>query len=69
MFCMQVQEYIFTDSNTLIKSIQIWLNALNELRLCHVMQRTSLLPSKAEISKVFDETILYLLLMISFFLV
>ncbi|CAB4280796.1 unnamed protein product [Prunus armeniaca] len=51
LISLQVQEYIFTDSNTLIKSIQIWLNALNELRLCHVMQRTSLLPSRAEISK------------------
>ncbi|XP_034214636.1 serine/threonine-protein kinase ATM isoform X5 [Prunus dulcis] len=51
LISLQVQEYIFTDSNMLIKSIQIWLNALNELRLCHVMQRTTLLPSRTEISK------------------
>lgn len=48
---MQVQEHVFTDSNKLIKSIQVWLNALNELRLCHVMER-SLLPLKQESSKV-----------------
>jgi ataxia telangiectasia mutated family protein len=48
---MQVHENIFTESNKLIKSIQIFLNALNELRLCHVMERSSL-PSKRESSKV-----------------
>ena len=48
---MQVHENIFTESNKLIKSIQIFLNALNELRLCHVMERSSLL-SKRENSKV-----------------
>lgn len=48
---MQVHENIFTESNKLIKSIQIFLNALNELRLCHVMERSSL-PLKRESSKV-----------------
>ncbi|KAE8124229.1 hypothetical protein FH972_019134 [Carpinus fangiana] len=47
---LQVHENIFTESNKLIKSIQIFLNALNELRLCHVMERSSLL-SKRESSK------------------
>lgn len=56
IFYMQVQESIFTDSNKLIKSIQIWLNALNELRLCHVMQKSSSFPSRVEISKVTYQT-------------
>ncbi|KAL4634029.1 hypothetical protein ACB092_04G167700 [Castanea dentata] len=47
---LQLQEHIFTESNKLIKSIQVFLNALNELRLCHVMERSSL-PSKRECSK------------------
>ncbi|KAM3751704.1 hypothetical protein ACB098_04G130100 [Castanea mollissima] len=47
---LQLQENIFTESNKLIKSIQVFLNALNELRLCHVMERSSL-PSKRESSK------------------
>ncbi|KAM1451845.1 hypothetical protein ACFX2I_038908 [Malus domestica] len=51
LISLQVQESIFTDSNKLIKSIQIWLNALNELRLCHVIQKSSSFPSRAEISK------------------
>ncbi|GMY24943.1 serine/threonine-protein kinase ATM isoform X1 [Fagus crenata] len=46
----QVQEHIFTESNKLTKSIQVFLNALNELRLCHVMEKSSL-PSKRESSK------------------
>ncbi|GAV63786.1 PI3_PI4_kinase domain-containing protein/FAT domain-containing protein/FATC domain-containing protein, partial [Cephalotus follicularis] len=37
----QVKEHIFNDSNKLIKSIQVFLNCLNELRLCHVMARSS----------------------------
>ncbi|KAM7277000.1 hypothetical protein ACFE04_018866 [Oxalis oulophora] len=48
LISMQVQEHIFTESNTLIKSIQVILNALNELRLFHVMERSS---SKQESSK------------------
>ncbi|KAK7852517.1 serine/threonine-protein kinase atm [Quercus suber] len=47
---LQLQEHIFTESNKLIKSIQVFLNALNELRLCHVMESSSL-PSKRESSK------------------
>ncbi|KAK4479334.1 hypothetical protein RD792_014846 [Penstemon davidsonii] len=37
---LKVQEYIFIESNALVKSIQIFLCALNELRLYHVMERT-----------------------------
>lgn len=48
---VQVQKYIFTESNKLIKSIQVFLNALNELRLCHVMERSSSVPPKRESSK------------------
>lgn len=55
LFCwVQVQENIFSESNKLIKSIQIILEALNELRLCRVMERTALssMSSKRESSKV-----------------
>ncbi|KAK9943183.1 hypothetical protein M0R45_008801 [Rubus argutus] len=51
LISLQCAGNIFTDSNKLIKSIQVWLNALNELRLCHVMERSSLLPLKPESSK------------------
>ncbi|XP_020548356.1 serine/threonine-protein kinase ATM [Sesamum indicum] len=37
---LKVQEYVFIASNKLIKSIQVFLHALNELRLCHVMERS-----------------------------
>ncbi|KAJ0047583.1 hypothetical protein Pint_15443 [Pistacia integerrima] len=46
-----VQEHILTGANKLIKSTQVFLNALNELRLCHVMERSSLVPVKRESSK------------------
>ncbi|XP_050221682.1 serine/threonine-protein kinase ATM isoform X2 [Mercurialis annua] len=46
----QVQEHILRDSNKLIKSIQVFLNALNELRLCYVLER-SFAPTKRESSK------------------
>ncbi|KAH6798041.1 Serine/Threonine-kinase ATM-like protein [Perilla frutescens var. hirtella] len=36
----KVRENIFIESNGLIKSIQLFLHALNELRLCHVMEKT-----------------------------
>ncbi|EPS70319.1 hypothetical protein M569_04441, partial [Genlisea aurea] len=36
-----VQECVFCESNMLIKSIQVTLCALNELRLCHVMVKMS----------------------------
>ncbi|PON35174.1 Phosphatidylinositol 3-kinase, Vps34 type, partial [Parasponia andersonii] len=42
----QVQEHIFAESNKLIKSIQVLLNSLNELRLCYVMERSSFVSSK-----------------------
>ncbi|EXB87890.1 Serine/threonine-protein kinase ATM [Morus notabilis] len=48
----KVQEHIFAESNRLIKSIQVFLNALNELRLCFVKERSSV-PSKQEISKYY----------------
>ncbi|KAL5723782.1 non-specific serine/threonine protein kinase [Ranunculus cassubicifolius] len=35
----QVQENVLTDANELIKSVQVMLNAMNELRLHHVMER------------------------------
>ncbi|XP_017973415.1 PREDICTED: serine/threonine-protein kinase ATM isoform X2 [Theobroma cacao] len=47
----QVQEHIFVASNKLIKSIQVWLNALNELRLCYVLERSSSGPLRRESSK------------------
>lgn len=49
---LQLQEHIFVESNKLTKSIQVLLNCLNELRICHVMQRSSSVPSKQENSKV-----------------
>ncbi|KAI8543056.1 hypothetical protein RHMOL_Rhmol08G0188900 [Rhododendron molle] len=36
-----LEENIFAESNALIKSIQVILDTLNELRLCYVMERTS----------------------------
>ncbi|XP_038683516.1 serine/threonine-protein kinase ATM isoform X2 [Tripterygium wilfordii] len=52
LISMQLQEHIFTGSNKLTKSIQVFLNALNELRLCHVMERSSSsVPMKRETSK------------------
>ncbi|KAI8543044.1 hypothetical protein RHMOL_Rhmol08G0188500 [Rhododendron molle] len=38
---LQLEENIFAESNALIKSIQVILDTLNELRLCYVMERTS----------------------------
>ncbi|PIN15510.1 Non-specific serine/threonine protein kinase [Handroanthus impetiginosus] len=37
---LKVQENVFIESNALTKSIQVFLHALNELRLCYVMERT-----------------------------
>ncbi|KAM7471306.1 hypothetical protein LguiA_009489 [Lonicera macranthoides] len=53
LISFKVQENIFSEPNKLIKSIQIILEALNELRLCHVMERTasSSMSSKRESSK------------------
>lgn len=49
----QVEENIFTESNELTKSVQVMLNAMNELRLCHVMERaiTSLASHRRDNSK------------------
>ncbi|XP_061349623.1 serine/threonine-protein kinase ATM-like [Gastrolobium bilobum] len=52
LICLQLKEHIFTESNKLIKSIQVVLNCLNELRICHVMERSSFVPSRREKSKV-----------------
>ncbi|GLT47213.1 hypothetical protein SLA2020_209240 [Shorea laevis] len=40
LISLQVKEHIFTESNKMTKSIQVFLNALNELRLCYVMERS-----------------------------
>ncbi|XVF54114.1 hypothetical protein PTKIN_Ptkin05aG0154900 [Pterospermum kingtungense] len=50
LISFQVQDHIFVESNNLIKSIQVWLNALNELRICYVLERSSG-PSRKESSK------------------
>ncbi|XP_059644264.1 serine/threonine-protein kinase ATM [Cornus florida] len=48
----QVRENIFTESNKLFKSTQVILDALNELRLCYVMERgaSSSIPLNRESS-------------------
>ncbi|XP_073145738.1 serine/threonine-protein kinase ATM isoform X3 [Henckelia pumila] len=52
LISLKVQENIFIESNALIKSIQIFLHALNELRLCHVTERkSSVVPQKQDGSK------------------
>lgn len=51
LISLQAQEHILTESNELIKSVQVFLNALNELRLCHVMEKSSLRQSKRESTK------------------
>ncbi|XP_068483746.1 serine/threonine-protein kinase ATM isoform X2 [Phaseolus vulgaris] len=51
LICLQLTEHIFTESNKLMKSIQVVLNCLNELRIRYVMQRSSFIPSKREVSK------------------
>ncbi|XP_019416969.1 PREDICTED: serine/threonine-protein kinase ATM isoform X2 [Lupinus angustifolius] len=50
LFCLQLKEHIFTESNKLTKSIQVVLNCLNELRICNVMERSSV-SSKRGTSK------------------
>ena len=49
---MQVLEEIVGESNKLTRSVQVILDALNELRLCHVMERAASVPSKIDGSKV-----------------
>lgn len=51
LICLQLEEHVFTESNKLMKSIQVVLNCLNELRIRHVMERFSFVPSKSEVSK------------------
>ncbi|KAG5035608.1 hypothetical protein JHK87_010518 [Glycine soja] len=48
---LELEEHVFTESNKLMKSIQVVLNCLNELRIRHVMERFSFVPSKSEVSK------------------
>ncbi|MED6180994.1 hypothetical protein PIB30_015217 [Stylosanthes scabra] len=50
LISLQLKDHIFTESNKLVKSIQVVLNCLNELRICHVREISSL-PSRREISK------------------
>ncbi|KAJ1418257.1 PIK-related kinase [Sesbania bispinosa] len=51
LISLQLKEHIFRESNKLIKSIQVILNCLNELRVCHVMALSSRVPSRRETSK------------------
>ncbi|XP_027942226.1 serine/threonine-protein kinase ATM [Vigna unguiculata] len=51
LICLQLTEHVFTESNKLMKSIQVVLNCLNELRIRYVMERSSFVPSKREVSK------------------
>ncbi|KAG6746015.1 hypothetical protein POTOM_050526 [Populus tomentosa] len=51
------QEHILTESNELIKSVQVFLNALNELRLCHVTEKSSLRQSKRESTKAISHAL------------
>ncbi|XP_023765032.1 serine/threonine-protein kinase ATM isoform X1 [Lactuca sativa] len=51
LISVKVVEEIVIESNSLIRSVQVILDALNELRLCHVMERATSAPSKTEGSK------------------
>ncbi|XP_045816356.1 serine/threonine-protein kinase ATM isoform X4 [Trifolium pratense] len=51
LISLQLKENIFVESNKMIKSIQVILNCLNELRVCYVMEKSSLVPSRHEVSK------------------
>ncbi|KAK1427643.1 hypothetical protein QVD17_16334 [Tagetes erecta] len=51
LISMKVMEEVVVESNNLIRSVQVILDALNELRLCHVMERASSVPSKTEGAK------------------
>lgn len=60
----QVEKYIFIESNETLRSIQVFLDAMNELRLCYVLEKagSTLEPSKRkETSKVYWLQIDYLL--------
>ncbi|KAL2936046.1 Serine/threonine-protein kinase ATM [Bienertia sinuspersici] len=47
---LQVEQHIFMETNKMTKSIQVMLDVLNEMRLCHVMVRggTGSVPNKQE---------------------
>ncbi|XP_024973398.1 serine/threonine-protein kinase ATM isoform X4 [Cynara cardunculus var. scolymus] len=51
LISVKVVEEIVVESNNLIRSVQVILDALNELRICHVMERATSVPSKNESSK------------------
>ncbi|KAK6920707.1 Phosphatidylinositol 3-/4-kinase, catalytic domain [Dillenia turbinata] len=52
LISLLVQGHLFNDSNKLIKSVRVLLDALNELRICYMMDRTSTpISSKREASK------------------
>ncbi|KAK9073522.1 hypothetical protein SSX86_007846 [Deinandra increscens subsp. villosa] len=51
LISVKVMEEIVIESNNLIRSVQVILDALNELRLCHVMERATSLASKTEGTK------------------
>nr|GEY90013.1 serine/threonine-protein kinase ATM isoform X1 [Tanacetum cinerariifolium] len=48
----KVLEEIVVESNKLTRSVQVILDALSKLRLCHVMKRVASVPSKIDGSKL-----------------
>ncbi|CAO2819072.1 unnamed protein product [Amaranthus hypochondriacus] len=50
LISVKVEQHIFVETNKMKKSIQVMLDVLNELRLCHVLERanTSSTPNKQE---------------------
>ncbi|XP_048500072.1 serine/threonine-protein kinase ATM isoform X3 [Beta vulgaris subsp. vulgaris] len=50
LISVKVEQHVLLETNKLTKSIQVMLNVLNELRLCHVMERagTGSMPNKQE---------------------
>lgn len=63
IFILQIQEHIFVEANALIKSIQVFMNALNELRLCYVIERATSASPKRESSKASMTMLLCFLLL------
>ncbi|KAI3807033.1 hypothetical protein L1987_22953 [Smallanthus sonchifolius] len=51
LISVKVMEEIVIESNNLVRSVQVILDALNELRLCRVMERAASVPSKSEGTK------------------
>ncbi|KDP31097.1 hypothetical protein JCGZ_11473 [Jatropha curcas] len=64
LISLRVQERVLTESNKLIKSIQVFLKALNKLRLCYVLEKSSFLPSNRESLKASAKVVPQLKLMI-----